>query len=283
MTIPSIKFQGVNPNNFRIIIQRALEYRNQLHLSGFTFKGAAASYTKKKKWENAPKVSLFSSEGGSKSHNITKPSTPTESKTLVAILYSLGHIENALRSCNLFYNDKKGKVQSIATRHGPEHSDYMKELISTLNEPGLVESIEETFQSPLPDDLNDLEMDLLESMFDNGKISNNRVHDLKKKHGCDELKIEESLEDLRNRNDLGNRQIPELKLDSVSAIEHLTSMQDMQEQVNRLKSSKDELIDERRRLRKEKEDIASELKKSNSQIERLMKRSLIARILNKKI
>ncbi len=281
MAIPAIKYLGVNPNNYRMVIQRALDYRNQLKLNNLTFKGASASYTKKKKWEIAPKVSLFSTEGGSKNHNIAKPSTPNESKTLVAILYSLGHIEKALRSCNLFYNDKKGKVQSIATKHGPEHSDYLKELIVTLNKPGFVESIEDTFKSPLPDDLKPLEVELLESMFDDGDISNNTVHDLKKKHACDELYIEEVLNDLRNRTDLGTRHIPKMNLDNVPALEHLRMEKDLQEQMEHLRASKNGLIDEKRNLQSDKEAIENELKSSRAQVEKLLKRSLWARIMNK--
>jgi hypothetical protein len=282
MIAPVIKYQGVNPMNYRIVIQRALEYRNQLELNSLTFRGASASYTQKKKWENAPKVTLHSSEGGKKSHNIKKPSTQLECKALVAILYSLGHIENALRSCNLFYNDKKGKVQSIATKHGPEHSDYMKELIAILNEPGFVESIESSFETPLPEDLKSLEIELLESLFDDGEISNNTVHELKKKHACDELYIEEALGDLRNRTDLGNRQIPVMNLESIPAIEHLRMKKDLQEQIEHLKDSKDELIDEKRALQAEMKSIDIDLKDSRVEVQKLMNRSLWARILNKK-
>ncbi len=282
MIDPVIKYQGVNPLNYRIVIQRALEYRNQLKLNSLTFRGASASYTRKKKWKTAPKVTLHSSEYGKKTHTIKKPSTQRECKVLIAILYSLGHIENALRSCVLFYNDKKGKVQSIATKHGPEHSDYMKELIMILNEPEFVESIENSFDTPLPEDLMSLEIELLESMFGDGKISNNTVHDLKKKHACDELEIAETLGELRDRTDLGNRQIPVMNLDNIPAVEHLRMKKDLQEQIEHLKDSKDELIDKRKILQAEKKSIDIALKDARAEVQKLMNRSLWARILNKK-
>ena len=128
------RFPGTqNPNNIEQVVRKAFLNLHELKKAGYSYNGVSGNYNRTKKWHKNPKLSITSIDGRV-SVNLTKTTTPTASKFMIAVLYCTAYLEGKIKSADLFYNDQHGKSRSIASRHGPEHSEYMQSLISKMND-----------------------------------------------------------------------------------------------------------------------------------------------------
>ena len=139
-----------NPENHVEMVKTAFEIASKFRIENIELKRISGKYSRKNGWGPNPKIWYVSSDGG-ESININPPTTPMGSKYLVAVLYCLCYYFNILQSSELFYNDKKGISQSIATKHGPQKSGYMKELIATLGDENLELELISLADNPLPE------------------------------------------------------------------------------------------------------------------------------------
>ena len=267
-----LRINNANPKNYRLIILNALECRNYIQANGYMLKGVSARYTRKKKWETQPKISLVGSDGDTKNSKLEKPNTPTRSKSMIATLYALCHIEKKLKSCHVFYSDKKGgQEQGISSKHGPEKSDYMRGLITELNKPGLIEELEDSLMTSLPEGLTSLQKAILSVELEDGSLSTATIHDLKKKFKCDSIAIDDALRELSKTKGLGKRIIPLVNWGKIDSIVYKREIGEL----NALLLSKQTEIDSMT-------DCIEQLKQAKSMIDALMRRTLFQRIFNKK-
>lgn len=144
-------FPGVkNPENIEQVIRKAFLNVHELEKAGYEFNGASATYTRKKGWMKIPKISVTGTNGRV-SISLSRNTTPTASKFMIAVLYCIAYLRNKTKSAELFYNDQHGKNRSIASRHGPEHSEYMQRLISKLNDENFMLELDALIENPLPE------------------------------------------------------------------------------------------------------------------------------------
>lgn len=220
------RFPNATPDNFEIVIRRAMEIHCKLDSDNIKITGASANYERKKKWGTNPKLTVIEVGVGKNNYEIEKPTTPTQSKFLIAILYSLCHINNCIDNAHLFYNDKHGKPSSIATRHGPEHSEYMQNLIAKLQNKEFIEKLFEEFRLNYPDDLNEVERTILDLTKKNELSVENTTHILKI-HKIKATQLNEIIENLTRRENLDPKFIPNIiRWPMITLIDYELKVQD---------------------------------------------------------
>ena len=144
-------FPGVkNPENVEQVITKAYLNVHELKKAGYEFNGATGKYTRKKKWLNSPKLIVKTSDGKF-TVNLKMTTTPRASKFLIGVLYCLAWLDDNIKSANVNYNDQHGVVRGIASRHGPEKSDYMQSLIAKMNDENFMLELDGLIENPLPE------------------------------------------------------------------------------------------------------------------------------------
>ena len=157
------RFPGTqNPDNFEQVVRKAFLNLHELKKAGYSYNGVSANYNRIKKWHKNPKLSVSNADGRV-SIDLTKTTTPTASKFLIAVLYCTAYLEDKIKSADLYYDDQHGKTRSIASRHGPEHSEYMQSLISKMNDEDFMLELDGLIENPLPDNLSEVQRSILDA------------------------------------------------------------------------------------------------------------------------
>ena len=149
-----------------------------------------------KSWSSLPKISLKGTSG-KKMIEINQPKSAKASQSLISLLYSLCYLSDAKKGARLFYEDKQGIANSIASKHGPEKSAYMKGLISVLDDPKFIQNLENEITKPLPDNLTKLQLEII-SKSESGVLNKDVLMDIMKNSDISCKKIEEAIDDLRS-------------------------------------------------------------------------------------
>lgn len=267
--------KNVNPNNFQLIVSKSMGIKVWLEHEGFTIKGASGRFTKNKTWDTRPKL-VLNSKKGKKVHDLEALKRPTECKSLIAILYSICHLGGVEQNANLFYNDNKGIQTSIATRHGPEKSEYMKKLIAVLEDSGFIKSISAEITRPLPENLSDLHLEMIENCKEN-RLSDLIVRKLLEKYSLTCKELERERLELADNSGVDNHRIPEIiQWPTLTLQEHENRIQD------EIHSATISIKSENDLLKKELEITKDVLSNTKDSYSRVMSRSLWARIMNKR-
>jgi len=264
-----------NPRNIEQVVRKAFLNLHELKKAGFEFNGVSANYNRKKKWYKNPKLSITGLDGRI-SVNLMKTTTPTASKFMIAVLYCTAYLENKVKSADLFYNDQHGKNQSIASRHGPEHSEYMQSLISKMNDENFLLELNGLIENPLPENLSELQRSIIDATKI-GVVSGEEVRNLMDTHDCSATDIQREYERLKAIMEEDNRVPDKISFPKIVLLEHekLIDNQTNRQEVQKLKS-------ENKILRNEIESAEQDLHKVQVEINRLLGRNLIDRIFNRK-
>ena len=274
---------GYNPENIEMVIKRALEVNQIILEEGFEIAGASATYNRKGVWSKHPKLTLVNASG--KDHKtLPKPAAPREAKMLIALLYSLCHMNSIIDKAHVFYNDKKGKLAtSIASRHGPEKSEYMKGLIRGLNDEEMIARLNESIETPLPEELTPLQRDMISSLSE-GYLTDEIARRLMSSHKCSARDLEDEIESIRRVKGITDRHIPSgIKWGRLEYLVHedlleeavSTAIEAAQLEIDTLAATL-EAVEE-----KHSSEMASKVSTLEQRIEFLENRGLIARIFNK--
>lgn len=270
------RFAGTqNPNNIEQVVRKAFLNLHELKKAGYSYNGVSANYNRKKKWYKNPKLSITSIDGRV-SVNLTKTTTPTASKFMIAVLYCTAYLEDKIKSADLFYNDQNGKSRSIASRHGPEHSEYMQSLISKMNDEDFMLELDGLIENPLPDNLSELQRSILDATKI-GVVSEDQVHNLMNTHGCSATDLLREYERLKIIMEQDNRVPNKISFPKIDLIEHeqIMDTQTMRQEIHELKSTNKD-------LQTEVETIKQDLLEAQNESKRLLGRNLIDRIFNRK-
>lgn len=264
-----------NPRNIEQVVRKAFLNLHELKKAGFEFNGVSANYNRKKKWYKNPKLSITGLDGRI-SVNLMKTTTPTASKFMIAVLYCTAYLENKVKSADLFYNDQHGKNRSIASRHGPEHSEYMQSLISKMNDENFLLELNGLIENPLPENLSELQRSIIDATKI-GVVSGEEVRNLMDTHDCSATDIQREYERLKAIMEEDNRVPDKISFPKIDLLEHekLIDNQTNRQEVQKLKS-------ENKILRNEIESAEQDLHKVQVEINRLLGRNLIDRIFNRK-
>ena len=269
-------FPGVkNPENVEQVITTAFLNLHELKKAGYTIHGANAKYNRKTKWLNNPKLAVKTSDGKF-SVNLKKTTTPTASKFLIGVLYCLAWLDGNIKSTNVNYNDQHGQVRGIASKHGPEKSDYMQSLIAKMKDENFMLELDELIENPLPDNLSEVQRSILDATRV-GVVSEDEVRNLMDTHDCSATDVQREYERLKAIMEEDNRVPNKIKYPKIDLREHekIMDTQTMRQEIHELKSiNKD--------LQTEVETIKQELLEAQDETKRLLGRSLIDRILNRK-
>jgi len=277
------KTVGYNPENIEMVIKRALEVDQIIIEQGFEIAGASATYNRKGIWSKNPKLTLVNSSG--KDHKILpKPAAPREAKMLIALLYSLCHMNSIIDKAHVFYNDKKGtQATSIASKHGPEKSEYMKSLIRGLNDEEMIARLNESIETPLPEELTPLQRKMISTLSE-GYLTDEIAHRLMTSHKCSARELEDEIDSIRRVKGITDRHIPSgIKWGSLKYLDHedlleeavSTAIESAEREIDTLATTL-EAIEEKR-----SSEMASKVSTLEQRIEFLENRGLIARIFNK--
>tara|TARA_B110000211_G_C14037033_1_gene535051 strand:+ start:249 stop:1103 length:855 start_codon:yes stop_codon:yes gene_type:complete len=277
------KTVGYNPENIEMVIKRALEVDQIIIEQGFEIAGASATYNRKGIWSKNPKLTLVNSSG--KDHKILpKPAAPREAKMLIALLYSLCHMNSIIDKAHVFYNDKKGtQATSIASKHGPEKSEYMKSLIRGLNDEEMIARLNESIETPLPEELTPLQRKMISNLSE-GYLTDEIAHRLMTSHKCSARELEDEIDSIRRVKGITDRHIPSgIKWGSLKYLDHedlleeavSTAIEAAEREIDTLATTL-EAIEEKR-----SSEMASKVSTLEQRIEFLENRGLIARIFNK--
>lgn len=277
------KTVGYNPENIEMVIKRALEVDQIILEQGFEIAGASATYNRKGIWSKNPKLTLVKSSG--KDHKILpKPAEPREAKMLIALLYSLCHMNSIIDKAHVFYNDKKGtQATSIASKHGPEKSEYMKRLIRGLNDEEMIARLNESIETPLPEELTPLQRDMISNLSE-GYLTDEIAHRLMSSHKYSARELEDEIDSIRRVKGITDRHIPSgIKWGSLKYLDHedlleeavSTAIEAAEREIDTLATTL-EAIEE-----KNSSEMASKVSTLEQRIEFLENRGLIARIFNK--
>ena len=277
------KTVGYNPENIEMVIKRALEVEQIIIEQGFEIAGASATYNRKGIWSKNPKLTLVNSSG--KDHKILpKPAAPREAKMLIALLYSLCHMNSIIDKAHVFYNDKKGtQATSIASKHGPEKSEYMKSLIRGLNDEEMIARLNESIETPLPEELTPLQRKMISNLSE-GYLTDEIAHRLMTSHKCSARELEDEIDSIRRVKGITDRHIPSgIKWGSLKYLDHedlleeavSTAIESAEREIDTLATTL-EAIEEKR-----SSEMASKVSTLEQRIEFLENRGLIARIFNK--
>jgi len=264
-----------NPRNIEQVVRKAFLNLHELKKAGFEFNGVSANYNRKKKWYKNPKLSITGLDGRI-SVNLMKTTTPTASKFMIAVLYCTAYLEDKVKSADLFYNDQHGKNRSIASRHGPEHSEYMQSLISKMNDENFLLELNGLIENPLPENLSELQRSIIDATKI-GVVSGEEVRNLMDTHDCSATDIQREYERLKAIMEEDNRVPDKISFPKIDLLEHekLIDNQTNRQEVQKLKS-------ENKILRNEIESAEQDLHKVQVEINRLLGRNLIDRIFNRK-
>ena len=268
-------FPGVqNPRNIEQVVRKAFLNLHELKKAGFEFNGVSANYNRKKKWFKNPKLSITGSDGRI-SVDLIKTTTPTASKFMIAVLYCTAFLGNKIKSADLFYNDQHGKNRSIASRHGPEHSEYMQSLISKMNDENFMLELNGLIENPLPENLSELQRSIIDATKI-GVVSGEEVLNLMDTHDCSATDIQREYERLKVIMEEDNRVPDKISFPKISLLEHeeIIDSQTTRQEIHNLKSAN-------KSLRGEVEIIKQELHKAKDETKRLLGRSIIDRIFNR--
>jgi hypothetical protein len=210
---------GFNPENLEMVLKRCIIIDQRIKDEGYQIRGASATFSRKGTWSKHPKLTLQDSSG--KKHvNLPKPSAPREAKMLVALLYSLCQMNSVIENAHVFYNDKKGLATSIASKHGPQKSEYMKSLIRDLNDERLIYRITESIESPLPGELTVLQKAMVENLKE-GRLPHEVALALMEKFNCDARDLENQIEKISRVKGITERHTPEgISWGNISFLDH---------------------------------------------------------------
>ena len=264
-----------NPRNIEQVVRKAFLNLHELKKAGFEFNGVSANYNRKKKWFKNPKLSITGLDGRI-SVDLIKTTTPTASKFMIAVLYCTAYLGNKIKSADLFYNDQHGKNRSIASRHGPEHSEYMQGLISKMNDENFILELNGLIEKPLPENLSELQRSIIDATKI-GVVSEEEVRNLMDTHDCSATDIQREYERLKVIMEEDNRVPDKISFPKIDLLEHeeIMDSQTIRQELHDLKSSN-------KSLRKEVESIKQELYEAQSETKRLLGRNIINRIFNRK-
>jgi FtsZ-binding cell division protein ZapB len=263
-----------NPRNIEQVVRKAFLNLHQLKKAGFEFNGVSANYNRKKKWFKNPKLSISGLDGRI-SVDLIKTTTPTASRFMIAVLYCTAYLGNKTKSADLFYNDQHGKNQSIASRHGPEHSEYMQSLISKMNDENFMLELNGLIENPLPENLSELQRSIIDATKI-GIVSGEEVRNLMDTHDCSATDIQREYERLKVIMEEDNRVPDKINFPKIDLLEHeeIIDTQTTRQEILDLKSAKDS-------LRKEVQSTKQELHEAQSEIKRLLGRNILLRIFNR--
>ena len=270
------RFPGTqNPNNIEQVVRKAFLNLHELKKADYSYNGVSANYNRTKKWHKNPKLSITSIDGRV-SVNLTKTTTPTASKFMIAVLYCTAYLEGKIKSADLFYNDQYGKSRSIASRHGPEHSEYMQSLISKMNDEDFMLELDGLIENPLPENLSELQRSILDATKI-GVVSEDQVHNLMNTHGCSATDLLHEYERLKIIMEQDNRVPNKISFPKIDLIEHeqIMDTQTMRQEIQELSSAN-------KVLENEVETIKQDLLEAQNESKRLLGRNLIDRIFNRK-
>lgn len=264
-----------NPENVEQVITKAFLNLHELKKAGYTFHGANGKYTRKNKWLNNPKLAVKTSDGKF-SINLKITTTPTASKFLIGVLYCLAWLDDNIKSANVNYNDQHGVVKGIASRHGPEKSNYMQSLIAKMNDENFMLELDGLIENPLPENLSEVQISILDAT-NVGTVSEDEVKNLMDTHDCSATDIQREYERLKVMMEEDNRVPNNINFPQIGVLEHekIMDTQTKRQEIHELKSANKD-------LQTEVETIKQELLKAQYESKRLLDRGLIDRIFNRK-
>lgn len=266
--------RSTNPSNYSLIVSKAVDIKVKLEHEGYRIIGARGRVKKGTNWMQAPKVSL-KGDSGTKRVDIPPPKNQKQNKALIALIYSLCHLSGAKQGANLFYGDNKGLSTSIATKHGPDKSEYMKGLISVLDDTDFITKLSSEISRPLPENLTHLEMDII-SKSKEGILSAESVNLLLEKHNLDCNGLESAIQILRSNKEVELHRVPDkINWPKIALPEHFDLVED------RIKSAINSAKYEVEKLTSELETIKHKLEHTEKQVSTLKSRGLFSRILNR--
>jgi len=272
-------FQGSqNPQNLEQVIKEAFTILHSLENEGCEFNGTSGTYHIKKGWMKNPKLSITHPTDGRININIDRPSSATASKYLVAVLYSMAYLKQKIQSAELFYEDKQGPKKSIASRHGPEKSDYMKSMISKMNDEGFLSELEKIVEKPLPENLTQVQRSLLNGVRQ-GVIPHTEVEYILKIHDIKVSGLMREYERLKVIMGQDKRVPDEVVVPKICLLTHEEKVQDIAEvHARKIRHLEADIA----RMNEEIESLNSKLALETQEKEQLQNRGLLARILNRK-
>ena len=266
------KTTGLNPENTEIVIKRAIEINIIVLSEGYKIVGASAQFTRKGNWGTKPKLTVRNGDGKA-NIDLPKPSAAREAKMLVALLYALCSMNSVISSSYVFYNDKKGSLEtSIASKHGPQKSAYMKGLIRDLNDENLVARLTEDAEAPHPEEVTALQREVIECL-EKQYLPGKEAERIVEKYGISPVELEREISAISRIKGLRQRHMPAgISWKNMSFLEH---SQKLEMEIQR---SIDAAEDEINRLENE---LLSAQNQHADHIEKLRARGLIARIFNR--
>ena len=265
-----------NPENVEQVITKAFLNLHELKKAGYTFHGANGKYTRKNKWLNNPKLAVKTSDGKF-SINLKITTTPTASKFLIGVLYCLAWLDDNIKSANVNYNDQHGVVKGIASRHGPEKSNYMQSLIAKMNDENFMLELDGLIEDPLPDNLSEVQRSILDATKV-GVVSEDEVRNLMNTHHCSATDLLREYERLKVIMEEDNRVPNEIGLPKIDLIEH--------EQIKDTQTIRQEIFQLEERVSNLKlnlQTVKQELSDSQNKVKKLESRGLISRIFNRRV
>jgi hypothetical protein len=193
-------------------------------------------------------------------------------------------MNSIIDKAHVFYNDRKGALAtSIASKHGPEKSEYMKGLIRGLNDEEMIARLNESIETPLPEELTPLQRDMISSLSE-GYLTDEIARRLMSSHKCSARDLEDEIESIRRVKGIIDRHIPiGIKWGRLEYLDHedllkeavSTAIEAAELEIDTLASTL-EAIEE-----KHSSEMASKVSTLEQRIDFLENRGLIARIFNK--
>lgn len=268
--------RNLNPENVEQVITKAYLNLHELKKAGYNLNGANGKYTRKKKWLNNPKLSVKTSDGKF-TVNLKITSTPKASKFLIGVLYCLAWLNGTIKSANVNYNDQHGEVRGIASKHGPEKSDYMQSLIAKMNDENFMLELDGLIENPLPENLSEVQISILDAT-NVGTVSEDEVKNLMDTHDCSATDIQREYERLKVMMEDDNRVPNSINFPQISLLEHekIMDTQTMRQELSALKS-------ELSTLESNLQTVKQELSDSENKVKNLKSRGLISRIFNRRV
>ena len=276
------KNKQLNANNIDMIIKKAVEIIVKIEYEGFQVAGASGRFSHENKWASRPKITIITSDG-KKNVPLDAPKAEKESRALISVMYCLCYLKEVTQSTNLYFSDNIGIPNSIATRHGPEKSEYMKALIKRMGDTDFIESMRFELSRPLPDDLSELHKAIIKAKVGD-KLPDVAVEYILKKFdiSCKELKI--ALKELEGNSNVDHHRIPEKVLwPSLFLPDHDDIVEDEVAKAIQAASSKvQELMVDLNETMTEMAKLHELLRLEKEENKWLLNRGLLGRIFNKK-
>ena len=267
--------RSINPSNFKLIVSKAVHIKVILKHEGFEVVGARGRVKKGTFWMQPPKISLRS-KSGKKLVDLETSNNQKQNKSLIALLYSICHLSNAKQGANLVYLDNKGIQTSLATKHGPDKSEYMKRLISVLEDVEFISGLESEITRPLPNNLTKLEIEIINAS-EKGVLSTESVDNLLAKHDLSCIQLENTVRDLKANKEVESHRVPKtINWPKISLPDHFDELE------NKINSALNAANAEIGDLKSELEITKEKLRHTEEYNARVLGRGLFARIFNKK-